>query len=514
MNRIARMAAGITCLDGWRRLAFAFAAGVVSAAGFAPLDFFPALLAGYAVLVLLLDGADAGPRPVRHAAAIGWAFAFGQFLAGFHWIGYAFLIQPDAHLWQMPFALLLLPAGLALYGGLAAAIAMLFWQEGPARLLVLAVLWTASEWLRGHLFTGFPWNLPGYGWGASLAVLQSASVIGVYGLSFLTVLLGAAFAEAAHGRWRVPAVAVALFVMLWGFGTARLAGPKPADVAGVHVRIVQPDIPQREKIDRAFMLRNWQRLITLSEKASQGPRPTVIVWPEAATPFPVARVPTALDEIALLTGTGRTLITGSERVAGTPGNYSFYNSLYAFAAAALPQVYDKFHLVPFGEYVPFAGILNHIGVTKLTAGQSGFSAGPGPRILTLPGLPPVTPLICYEIIFPSAVTDHRHRPGWFVNVTDDSWFGPWAGPRQHLLIARVRAIEEGLPVVRAANTGISAVIDARGTVTAGLGLGMTGVVDAALPGALPPTPYARFGDGILLVLLAAAWAGAFAWTRR
>jgi apolipoprotein N-acyltransferase len=498
---------------GWRRPALAFAAGLLSAAGFAPLCFFPALLAGYATLVLAIDSADAGPRPVRRAALAGWAFAFGQFLAGLHWIGYAFLVQPDAHLWQMPFALIFLPGGLALYGGLAAGLAALFWREGPARLLVFAVLMTGCEWLRGHLFTGFPWNLAGYGWGASLAVLQSASVIGIYGLTFLTILLGASFAEILRGRWRAPAIVTALFVCLWGLGAVRLAAPGPADT-GVPLRIVQPDIPQREKIDRAFMARNWQRLVALTEKPAAGTPPRIVIWPEAATPFPVARVPGALDMIQLLTGAGRTLITGSERVAGRPGDYRFYNSLYIFTATAAPQVYDKFHLVPFGEYVPFAGLLNGMGVTKLTAGETGFSAGDGPHVYRLSGAPPVSPLICYEIIFPGAVTDHRHRPGWFVNVTDDSWFGPWAGPRQHLMIARVRAIEEGLPVVRAANTGISAVIDARGAVRARLGLGRMGVLDARLPGALAPTPYARFGDGALLVLLAAAWAGAYLLARR
>jgi apolipoprotein N-acyltransferase len=221
-----------------------------------------------------------------------------------------------------------------------------------------------------------------------------------------------------------------------------------------------------------------------------------------------------LDEIATLTGDGRSLITGSARAAGDAGKLSFYNSLYIFGPGAQPEaVYDKFHLVPFGEYVPFAGLLGHIGISKLTEGQGGFSSGDGPHIYHLAGAPDVTPLICYEIIFPSAVTA-RQRPGWLVNVTDDSWFGPWAGPLQHLLIARVRAIEEGLPVARAANTGVSAMIDPLGRITASLNLGRMGVVDAPLPAALTPTPYARFGDIMFALLLGAAVLGVLFWREK
>ncbi|HVV27016.1 MAG TPA: apolipoprotein N-acyltransferase [Rhizomicrobium sp.] len=488
----ARAGAWVRGLSGWRRLVFAFVAGGVSAAAFPPLEFFPALLAGYGVLVLLVDGAVAGPRPVRHAALAGWAFCFGQFLAGWHWIGYAFLVDPADHLWQLPFAIVSLPAGMALYGALAAGVAARFWQTGPARLFVLAVTMGACEWLRGHLFTGFPWNLAAYGWGASLAILQSASLMGAYGLSVLTILLGASLAELCHGRWRTPAAMVLLFVALWAYGVYRTASTPVKDVAGVSLRLVQPDIPQTEKYVPALMPRNWGRLMELSLRPG---RPTHIVWPEAATGFPVARSPEALDQIALLTARGSTLITGSDRIERGPGGLSFFNSLYLFPPhGARPLVYDKFHLVPFGEYVPFAETMAHIGITKLTTG-GGFIPGDHPHVLNAPGAPPLTPLICYEVIFPHDVTDpDAPRPGWLVNITDDSWFGPWAGPRQHFLIAQVRAIEEGLPIARAANTGISAVIDPVGRVRAALQLNRMGVVDSPLPAALAPTPYARFGD--------------------
>jgi apolipoprotein N-acyltransferase len=412
----------------------------------------------------------------------------------------------------MPFALVGLTAAVGLFGALACALAAYFWQDGPARLAVFAVLMAAAEWLRGHLFTGFPWNLSGYGWGASLAVLQTAAVVGAYGLSFLTILLGASLAELGSRRWKAPALMALLFVALWGYGAWRLATAPAADVPGLVVRLVQPAIPQVEKYDRALLGRNWRRLMDLSIGRADPElgRPDIIVWPEAAPGFPVARAPAALDQIALLTGRGQTLITGSDRIVPGPSTATFYNSLYLFGAhGALPQVYDKFHLVPFGEYVPFAGLLSHLGVSQMVVG-GGFSAGDHPRLFKLAGAPPVTPLICYEVIFPHAVTDSAAgRPGWFVNITDDSWFGPWAGPRQHLLTARVRAIEEGLPIARAANTGISAMIDPLGRVRASLALGLTGVVDARLPAALPPPPYVRFGDLFFLLMMVsgvlAAW---------
>jgi apolipoprotein N-acyltransferase len=512
---LARLGIAIRGLTGWRRFVFGIGAGAVSALGFAPVEFFPALLLGFAALLLLLDGAALSPRPIRKAAVSGWAFAFGQYLIGWHWIGYAFMVDPSAHLWQMPFAILVLTAGLALYAGIACALSVWLWRDGPSRLLVFAIFYAAGEWVRGHALTGFPWNLQAYGWGASWAVMQSASLIGAYGLSFLTILLGASLAEfcaefrTAPRRIAAPALMIALFAGLWIHGALRLAGGPTGTVPHVVMRLVQPDVPQNEKYVRRYVARNWQRLLDLSRAPG---RVTHIVWPEAAPPFLLDRSPVALAEIAALTEGGRSLITGSARAVRDADRVSFYNSLYIFGPGP-EAVYDKFHLVPFGEYVPFADLLGRIGISKLTEGQGGFSSGDGPHIYHVAGVPDVTPLICYEIIFPGAVTA-RQRPGWLVNVTDDSWFGPWAGPLQHLLIARVRAIEEGLPVARAANTGISAMIDPLGRITASLDLGHMGVVDAALPDALTPTPYARFGDMIFAVLLAGAGLGAFVLARK
>jgi apolipoprotein N-acyltransferase len=344
-------------------------------------------------------------------------------------------------------------------------------------------------------------------------VLQTVALFGAYGLSLLTVLLGASLADlfSRPRRSTAPATMTMLFAAFWVYGTICLAITPRSDVPGVRLRLVQPDIPQAEKYKPRFVVRNWQRLVDLS--AAPGD-PNVIIWPEAAPPFLLAQVPQALAAIARLTGRDKTLITGAERMTGPPGHHRFYNSLYMFGpGGVLEHVYDKFHLVPFGEYVPFAALLNRIGITKLTLGQAGFSAGDGPHVYDLPNAPKVTPLICYEVIFPGAVTG-AERPAWFVNVTDDSWFGPWAGPRQHLLIARVRAIEEGLPIVRVANTGISAVIDPVGRLRAGLGLGRMGVLDSGLPQALAPSVYGRLDGLVFAALLLVAAGAAFLLAKR
>jgi apolipoprotein N-acyltransferase len=326
--------------------------------------------------------------------------------------------------------------------------------------------------------------------------------MGAYGLSFLTILFGAALAEFCSGRWRAPVAMVLLFGALWSFGVYRLTNTPESDVPGVKLRLVQPDIPQAEKYVRRLMLRNWQRLVDLSARPGS---PSIIIWPEAATGFAVARAPGALDEIGLFTARGQTIITGSDRIEQGASHLVAYNSLYLFGPhGALPEIYDKFHLVPFGEYVPFAGLMTQIGMTQLAMG-GGFSSGDHPHVMQVPGAPAMTPLICYEVIFPHAVTDPGSpRPGWIVNITDDSWFGPWAGPQQHFLTARVRAIEEGLPIVRDANTGITGVIDGNGRVRKKLGLNRLDIVDTTLPAALRPTFYARFGDLIFLLFLVTA----------
>ena len=507
-----RLALSLERIRGRRRLAAAAAFGALCALAFEPFRVFPLLLISYAALVLLLDAASANRRRLRVAFGIGWAYGFGFFLVGLHWIGFAFLVDAESHGWELPFAAILLPSALGLFFGTAALICMALWRPGIQRIFLFAAVFAAVEWLRGHILTGFPWNLPAYGWGASLGVLQSASVFGAYGLSLLTLLLGASFAVLARGEDAkarlLPAAMTVFFVALWVNGEVRLFTASDATVPDVHLRIVQAATPQSEKYVQQYLTRNWRRLMDLSA-APATVKPTHIIWPEAAPPFVLARVPEALNEIAALTGDSGVLLTGEVRIDEGGGRPRFYNAFAMFGPhGKLLATADKFHLVPFGEYLPFENVLRSIGLSEIAA-NTGFSSGDGPRTFSVPGAPPVGPLICYEVIFPQAVTGEP-RPGWLVNMTDDSWFGPNAGPMQHFLIARVRAIEEGLPIVRAANSGISAIIDPYGRERARLDLGLRGVLDGGLPVALPATPFARFGYMITLALFLLC-AGAALW---
>jgi len=503
----------VRALVGWRRFAFAFFAGLLSVLAFAPFGIFPFLLLGFAVLVLLIDGAQTRRRPVLSAAIAGWAFGFGQFLGGFYWVGYAFVVDAAMHAWQIPFVECLLPGGMALYPMAGCAVAAALWRKGAPRIFLFAACYGAAEWLRGHLLTGFPWNLPAYGWGASLGVMQSNALVGAYGLSLLTVLFGASLAELGEAKrtFILPASLTVLFALLWLGGDLRLALTPSATVPNVRLRIVQPDIPQREKYLPEYRARNWQTLMTLS-LVNHGPPPTHIIWPEAAPPFLLAREPAALDDVALLTGQQAVLMTGAVRGERVGDRIRYFNSFYIFAhGGQLLATYDKFHLVPFGEYLPLASIFDVLGISKLVESPGDFTPGDGPSTFDVPGSPPAGVLICYEILFPGAVIG-RARPAWLVNITDDSWFGPPSstGPYQHFLTARVRAIEEGLPVVRVANTGISGVIDAEGRIVARLPPGGKAVLDAQLPQALQPTLYARLGDMIFALLLALCLTFAFA----
>jgi apolipoprotein N-acyltransferase len=511
-NFADRLASSLQRVRGFKRLVLAAGMGAGGALAFEPFRLFPLLLLSYAGFVLLLDGAAASPRRLRQAWGIGWSFGFGFFLVGLYWIGYAFLIDPDAHAWELPFVAVLMPGGLGLFYAAGALLCILQWRPGVARIFLFALVFAVIEWLRGHVLTGFPWNLPAYGWGASTALLQSAAVFGAYGLSLLTLLYGASLATLSRGndtaaRW-LPGVMTIFFVALWANGEARLLMASDDTVPDVHLRIVQPATPQPEKYDQRLLVQNWRRLVDLSE-APAPVAPSLIIWPEAAPPFVLARTPQAITDIAQITGDSRVLLTGQVRIAEEGASTRFYNSFAIFGPhGKLLGTSDKFHLVPFGEYLPFEDTLRSIGITEIAA-NTGFSSGPGPQTFSIPGAPPVGPLICYEVIFPQAVTGDP-RPSWLVNMTDDSWFGPNTGPMQHLLIARVRAIEEGLPIVRAANTGISAIIDPYGRMRARLDLGLRGVLDGDLPVALPSTPFARYGNSILLTLFLIC-AGAALW---
>jgi apolipoprotein N-acyltransferase len=458
-------------------------------------------------------------------------FGFGYFLGGLFWIGEAFLVEKEKFGWALPFAVTLMPAGLALFWAGAAGGARFFWRPGVARILVLALALSCAEWLRGHVLTGFPWNVLGYALTYPLVLMQGVAVLGIYALTLWSVTIFAAplvvAADAAPGQLRPEAlkglsIAAVPLAILLAYGAARLSAPPAPMAEGVRVRIVQPSVPQREKWRPENQRSIFADHLDLSRHDASGRRDdlqgiTHVVWPEAAMPFLPLEHPEALVAIGELLPEGTHLLTGAlrrERAtegAGTaPASEGLraYNSLMVFGHGGdLAAVYDKIHLVPFGEYLPFQAVLEAMGFEQLTRLRGGFTEGQVPRpLLSVGGLPPAVGLICYEGIFPGEVVAAGRRPGLLINVTNDGWFGDTTGPRQHFHQARVRAVEEGLPLIRAANNGISAVVDGEGRVLHRLGLNERGVIDSDIPLPRPPTLYGRFGDWIFacnsLVLLA------------
>jgi apolipoprotein N-acyltransferase len=505
---------------GWRRAAIAFAAGAVSSLAMAPTHAWPLLLVTLPVLVWLIDGAAAGRlRGIPAAAAAGWCFGFGYFLAGLYWVGSAFLVDAKIFGWLLPFAVTLLPAGLALFTALGCALARLLWRPGAIRILALAVGLTVSEWLRGHVLTGFPWNALGYALTAPLTLAQTAALLGLWGLTFIAIAVCASPATLADEpadagrRWLPLALAAGVLVAMAAFGTVRLNGTPTALVDGVRLRILQPNLQQDQKFNYAARHEVMRRYLEMSDRAT-GPQSrgvqdaTHLIWPESAFPFFLTREPEHMAQIAALLPEGTVLVTGAVRAPEVPPNTRItraYNSVYVIDHdGSVLSVYDKVHLVPFGEFLPYQDYLERIGLMQLTKVQGGFIPGDRRRSMTVPRAPRMLPLVCYEIIFPGQAVPRTERPGWLVNLTNDGWFGRTAGPYQHLQQARVRAIEEGLPVVRAANTGVSAVIDPVGRMIASLPLGSEGVLDAPLPQAIPPTVYVRAGNGPAGLLVGAA----------
>jgi len=516
-----RFRLSISALSGIARYGLAALVGLSGGAMMAPFYFLPLLPIAFVTLVWLLDGTERGRKGLWQAFAIGWAFGLTFFFSTVYWIGYSFLVDVETYGWMMPFAMAAMPVGLGLFTGGALVVAKILWREGPSRILIFAAAFVGFEWLRGHILTGFPWNLSGYAWGGTLNVMQSVSVIGIYGLSFFTVLVAVSPAALfgrpqERGNWRWPFFAVLTIGLLWASGAVRLyLGPINAEpyVAGVNLRIVQPNIPQAEKWVPENRQAIWDLLLEQTRAPASAPI-THVIWPESAVPFVLANNPTGRIEAGAAMGEGVTLITGALRIEREPGDVvHFYNSLHVIdSAGVITGTYDKHHLVPFGEYLPFRPLLGALGFRSLVAQRFDYLEGPGPRTLTIPGAPEMGPLICYEAIFPGETVDPRRRPGWLVNVTDDSWFGDSAGPRQHLGLAQARAIEEGLPLIRAANTGISAVIDPYGRILSQLDLNTRGNIDAPLPNALRPTIYAVLQDWPFIVVTLLILA--FGWVRR
>ena len=481
----------------------------------------PGLL-GYGLMMLMAE--TAGPRPLRSAFFRGWLAGVGYFAVSVWWITEAFLVDAAAHGWMAPFALLFMAGGLALFWGLASLLYRLTGVSGPARVLVFAGCLVLLEWVRGHIFTGFPWNLPGETWRAGGAISQFASVVGSYGMSWLTVAIGASAATlldkaARLRRLAPPALAVLALAALFGFGAQRLAAAPSVAADAPLVRIVQANIDQKEKWRPENLDMIVETYTTLSRGKPGQPVPQILVWPEGALPAViddllapgspyVARITSAIAP-------GQTLLLGANRAGfGQAGGVDYFNSLIAMRhdpvlGLEITGIYDKHRLVPFGEFLPFGDLATKLGIRSLVHMPEDFTAGPAPRPMAPKGLPPLQPLICYEALFPRFVEDAAarsggQRPKWLLNVSNDAWFGATSGPWQHLNIASYRAIENGLPIIRATPTGVSAVIDAQGRIAPGaeLGLGQAGAIDARLPPARARTAYYVSGEtGFAIMLL-------------
>jgi apolipoprotein N-acyltransferase len=484
----------VSKLQGWRALGAAFVTGALAALAMPPLYWLPLAVLGIVAFVWLWQTAP-GPKS---ALLRGWAWGIGHFAVGSYWILEAFYVPPA------DFALLGPPivAGLAVllgfFPGLAAGVSRRIVERWPglggrySRLVVLAIAWGAAEWLRGHLFTGYPWNPLGHVWAFATPLLQGAALFGVYGLGMLTFLVLAA----PTAGWRASIAALLVVgVAGWAGQTAMAA----ADEGGVWIRIVQPNVPQAQKWRPETRARQLAKLVDMS-RAPGFDRLAAVVWPETAPPLIIEPGSPALSTMAEAVPPGGLLLTGAARGTDRPEDGVWNSLLVVDGTGAIAAHYDKVHLVPLGEYIPFH---KQLAPVAGFIGRGSFEMGEG-RVTLVPttGLPSFSPIICYEVIFPAAVTGPGQRPQWLLNVTNDAWFGLSSGPYQHLTSARLRTIEEGLPMIRAANTGVSAVIDAYGRVLAALDMQQEGIIDHRLPSARGPTPYSRWGDWTLLVLVA------------
>lgn len=521
---IPAIAAVVIGATGWRRRLIAFAAGATGALAMAPYNFLPALVVPLTIAVWLIDGSAAGlrapprgpsrlglPAGALKAFGAGWWWGFGYLVAGLWWLGNAFLVDADEFLWALPLGVLGLPAALAFYPAVGFLLSRLLWSGGPGRLFALAAGLTSSEWLRGHALTGFPWNVLGQALGDNIVTAQLASLTGLYGLTIAAILIFSAPATLADktavresGSIPRPVLLAGVgLAAIFAFGALRLAGAPPEAHAGLRLRIMQPNLAIDEKFRPENKAQIMAHYLALSESGSADGDGglndfKLLIWPESSFPFILSRAPWARSAIAAMLPQGTVLLTGAARDDESSRGSSrprYFNSILAVTAnGEIEASYDKVHLVPFGEYLPFRDLLERLGLRQFVHTPGGFEPGSGRPLLTVPGVPEAAPLICYEAIFPGEAVPPgaQPRPRWLLNVTTDSWFGTAAGPYQHFAQARLRAIEEGLPLIRAATTGISAIIDPYGRVLAALPLGAEGVLDGFLPQDLDAPLFARF----------------------
>ncbi len=487
-----RLAGKIMLSSGFGRTITAILAGAVGALAFPPFGFFAALFISFTLLVWLIDGTTGSPEGGVWSRGwktfvIGWLFGLGYFVAGLWWLGNALLLEADEFAWALPLAILGLPACLAIFYGLAVMLANLLWSDGWGRIAALAASFGLIEWLRSFILTGFPWNTVGYGLMPIPMMMQTSNLIGIFGMSMVAVFIFSSPALLGTKKGMLTGLSIALLMLVahLGYGAYRLQQPLPVADDALTVRIVQPGIDQSRKMlneDRAEIFKEHLRLSALPPTAGQK-RADIIVWPETSVPFILTQNPDALEEIAKTLEDGQILLTGAVRMedAGAGHAPRYYNSVYAIdSQGQIIGATDKVHLVPFGEYVPFENVLRNFGINNLISLPGGFSPAVTREPITLPSGKKLDSFICYEIIFPGEVPSDIATSTAIVNVTNDGWFGNTPGPYQHFQQARIRAVETGVPVIRAANTGISAFIDPLGRIVAGLDYGQKGIIDSTL----------------------------------
>ena len=491
--------------------------GAASAFAFAPTGLWPLMSLAIAGLCELVWRS----RSLKHTLALGWGFGLGQFVIGLNWIATAFTFQAAMPAWFGWIAVILLSLYLAVYPAMAAGLAWRFKGKTPLALaLVLAGAWPLTEWLRGTMFTGFPWNPLGVTL-ADTPLLSISTIVGTYGLTLIAVLGGGSLWLLLKKQWRAP-LAAAILLVIASLATMPFAVTAP-NAGRKYVRVVQPNIGQEDKWQQGFDDEAARRLAALSIRPG-GSRPRLTFWPEAAVTEPLQDQRTDEHQVfaqfertraAALVGPGEYLLTGGLAVFSRDGRWIDGATNSVFVLGTGGQVvgrYDKAHLVPYGEYLPMRPLLSSIGLSRLAPGDIDFASGPGPRTVILPGWGKVGFQLCYEIVFSGEVVDRRNRPDVIFNPSNDAWFGRW-GPPQHLAQARLRAAEEGIPIIRSTPTGISAVIDAHGHVVASLPWRTAGAIDAVFPTAAPTTLFGRFGNVIPLLLGAFLLIGGIAVSR-
>ena len=516
---LERIAGDIILLWGFKRNALAFFAGALLTLALPPFNFFAVGFVSFPILLLLIEGAVPGPNArgalrLYPAAVVGWFFGFGYFVAGLWWLGNAVIAESWEFAWALPLAVFGLPAGLGFFFAGSAMLARSVWGRGVGAAAALAVGFGIGEWLRGILFTGFPWNSLGLTIMPAPLFMQATSVFGITGMNALAVLAFSLPGTALLSRWKFagPLLALLLVGGQVAFGYQRLTAAPPVESAsGPVVRVVQPSVSQSEKWDGAIRDRIFATYLkmTAQEPEVGKPKPVLIVWPETAVPFLLTERPDALAALGETLGDDQILLAGAVRQEGDRNEgeaVRYYNSMLAINGnGEVIDAADKVHLVPFGEYLPMEDLLGTFGLHQLVSTPGGFSAGASTHRLKLPGLPEILPQICYEIIFPGALGTST-RPGLAINITNDAWYGATPGPYQHFRLAQIRAIESGVPVVRAANNGISAVIDGYGRIVGALPLNAVSVMDLPLPPRLEATLYtahfARIIFGLFATLLA------------